>query len=128
MRSSASGDGRTLASEVDLLPTSAGLAAPGYASTTLGRDLFDPQFAEQRYAFISPDVGRSEYGLVGPRFMLMLNKNDGTSRLYDTQSTDNADNVIDQYPEIGKEMTTLTEAIYETTRYMLYHNKNISSK
>lgn len=117
-----------IASEVDLLPSIAGLAATSYTNTTMGRNLFNPEFDAQRYAFIAPDVGRSEYGLVGQRFLFFTNNVSGQHRLYDTSITNASENVITKFPDVAKKMQALTDGILETTRYMLYHNKSASAK
>lgn len=111
------------ASEVDLLPTIAGLAAPaGYVNTTLGRDLRDPRFANQRYAFTITHHSISEIGLVGENFYFRMNEDGGNKLLADTRSATPEKNVLDAHPEVAAHMEALTHGIHETAKYMLYHN------
>ena len=35
---------------------------------------------------------------------------------------DNTENLKDKYPEKYKEMEELTKGLYETSKYLLYHN------
>ncbi len=110
------------ASEVDLLPTIAGLAAPGYINTTLGRDLRDPRFAGQRYAFTITHHSIPEIGLIGENFYFRMNEDGSNKLLADTRSANPEENVLDAHPEVARKMEALTTGIHETARYMLYHN------
>ncbi len=110
-------------SEVDLLPTIAGLAAPGYVNTTLGRDLRDPRFDDRRYAFTITHQTIPEIGLIGPDHYFRMLANGDNKVLAAIHSNRPVVNVLNQQPEVAKRMETLTRAIYETARYMLFHNK-----
>ncbi len=110
------------ASEVDLLPTIAGLAAPGYINTTLGRDLRDPRFADQRYAFTIVHHTISEIGLIGENFYFRMNEDGSNKLLADTRSATPEDNVLQAHPDVAARMQALTHGIHETAKYMLYHN------
>ncbi|MDH5572181.1 MAG: sulfatase-like hydrolase/transferase [Gammaproteobacteria bacterium] len=113
------------ASELDLLPTIAGLAAPGYINTSLGRDLRDPRFDNKRYAFTITHNTIPEIGLVGDDFYFRMNA-DGTHKLLARTNNDNADeNVIEQHSATAQQMEQLTTGIHETAKYMLYHNGRI---
>ena len=112
------------ASEVDLLPTIAGLAAPnGYLNTTLGRDLRDPQFAEQRYAFTFTHHRIPEIGLIGENSYFRMNADGSKALLIDTRANDAGQDVLQQRPGEARQMQELTTGIHETAKYMLYHNK-----
>ena len=113
-----------VASEVDLLPTIAGLAAPGYVNTTLGRDLLDPRFDSQRYAFTIRHHNVSEIGLIGKDYYFRMYADGKNKLLAATSSAEPLKNVLQQHPEVAARMEALTLGIYETARYMLYHNKN----
>ena len=112
------------ASEVDLLPTIAGLAAPnGYLNTTLGRDLRDPQFADQRYAFTFTHHRIPEIGLIGENSYFRMNADGSKALLIDTRANDAGQDVLQQRPGEVRQMQELTTGIHETAKYMLYHNK-----
>ncbi len=110
------------ASELDLLPTIASLAAPGYTNTTLGRDLRDPRFAKQRYAFTITHHSISEIGLIGEDYYFRMSEDGSNKILVDTRSTNPEENVLTVYPEVAAQMEALTVGIHETAKYMLYHN------
>jgi phosphoglycerol transferase MdoB-like AlkP superfamily enzyme len=113
-----------IASEVDLLPTLAGLAAPGYTDTTLGRDLLDPRFDNKHYAFTITHYTNPEIGLIGPDHYFRMYA-DGTNKLLiDTSSDHPTENVIADQPEVAASMEALTRGIYETAKYMRFHNAN----
>jgi phosphoglycerol transferase MdoB-like AlkP superfamily enzyme len=112
------------ASEVDLLPTIAGLAAPqGYANTTLGRDLRDPQFADRRYAFTFTHQRIPEIGLIGENYYFRMNADGSKKLLLDTSANDAGQDVLQEKPGIARRMEELTTGLHETAKYMLYHNK-----
>ena len=113
------------ASEVDLLPTIAGLAAPqGYLNTTLGRDLRDPQFADRRYAFTITHHRIPEIGLVGEDAYFRMNADGSKPLLIDTRANAAGNDILQQHPGKARQMQELTMGIHETTKYMLYHNKH----
>jgi len=112
------------ASEVDLLPTIAGLAAPhGYINTSLGRDLRDPQFADQRYAFTITHRRIPEIGLIGENNYFRMNADGKKPLLIDTRASDAGVDIVQQSPGETRQMQELTAGIHETAKYMLYHNK-----
>jgi phosphoglycerol transferase MdoB-like AlkP superfamily enzyme len=109
-------------SELDVLPTIASLAAPEYTNTTLGRDMLDPEFDSQRYAFTITHSAVPHIGLVGDKFYFRMYA-DGTKKyLYDLSLKDSHPNTLAQHPEIAKQMETLCRNLYETAKYMRYHN------
>ncbi|UCE88570.1 MAG: sulfatase-like hydrolase/transferase [Pseudomonadota bacterium] len=113
----------TLASEVDVLPSIAALVLPRYKNTTLGRDLFDPRFDDKRYAFTVTHGSQLEIGLVDEQFYYVTNADGSGARLHDLHATTPRDDVAAQHPEAMARMQRLNRAIYETARYMRYHNK-----
>lgn len=112
----------TIASEVDLLPTLAGLAAPGYVNTTLGRDLLDPRFDDRRYAFTITHYSNPEIGLIGPEHYFRMYADGSNKLLLDTGSAQPAANVLTEQPALAAEMEALTRGLFETAKYMRFHN------
>ncbi|HEB56940.1 MAG TPA: phosphoglycerol transferase [Gammaproteobacteria bacterium] len=110
------------ASEVDLLPTIAGLAAPGYVDTTLGRDLRDPRFDKQRYAFTIVHYSIPEIGLIGKDYYFRMREDGSNKLLVDAHSATPEKSVLAAHPKIAARMEALTRGIHETAKYMLYHN------
>ncbi|MCH7478279.1 MAG: LTA synthase family protein [SAR324 cluster bacterium] len=112
----------TIASELDLMPTLAGLVGKPYRNTTLGRDLFESRDGEERYAFILvPYVNPPPIGLVGKEFYYVIDT-DRRGKLYRYLSQEPTREVQAEFPARAAEMEGLTRGLYETARYLLYHN------
>lgn len=113
----------TIASEVDLLPTVAGLTGQSYTNTTLGRDLTDPQFNDRRDAFTITHNRISQLGLLDKDYYFRINDNGTQMILNAIHSKDSRANLVNQLPERTQQMKELTFGLYETIKYMMYHNK-----
>ncbi len=113
----------TVASEPDVLPTLASLAGQRYINTTLGRDLLDPRFHSERYAFIMRPNPPVQVGLISDRFYFEMSAEGDRPRLKSFKEAAGGDNLVDRYPGIAAEMERFARAYLETARYMLFHNK-----
>jgi phosphoglycerol transferase MdoB-like AlkP superfamily enzyme len=113
-----------VATEMDMLPTVAGLAAPGYTDTTLGRDLLDTRYDDKRYAFTIIHYQVPELTLIGKDYLMRIRADDSQVHLYDISGDNYQQDVSDQHPEITKKMLRLTHGIYETSKYIRFHNPN----
>lgn len=106
-------------SQIDVLPTIAGMVHQLYVNTTLGRDLLDPA-KKNNYAFITNAAGR--IGMVTDEFYFTFNIN-GTdkqlaslnpaSKIYSQQELDS----------VSHKLAAITSAFYETAKYMIMNNK-----
>jgi hypothetical protein len=113
----------TVASELDVLPTAAGLAGVPYLNSTLGRDLFDPAVDRTPYAFTVSDQSKiPEIGLVGERYYFVMFADGTHQRLHDMRSNAPEENLAGRAPSVGKDMEGLCRAFYETARYLPYVN------
>ena len=108
-------------SQVDLLPTAAGLAGISYRNTTLGRDLLDSNLIpSQAFSFLyDPDQGYID--LLMGSFLYRANLNTGMEDIYSVIGNDPVNAAI--LPDSVRKMSTLTKAFYETAKYMLLNNK-----
>lgn len=106
-------------SQIDVLPTIAGLLQMPYTNTTLGRDLLAPQ-KKSNVAFITNTAGK--IGVVTDQFYYIksLEFVDEElvpvvydSLLYTTQQLDS----------IQKKLANFTNAYYQTAQYLLMNNK-----
>jgi phosphoglycerol transferase MdoB-like AlkP superfamily enzyme len=111
-------------SQVDLLPTAAGLAGISYRNTTLGRDLLDSSlYPAKAFSFLyDPDQGYID--LLMGSFLYRTNLNTGKEDMYSVIGNDpvNKANLKDS----TRKMSVLTKAFYETAKYMLLNNKKKS--
>ncbi len=114
-----------VASELDVLPTLAGLILGRYRNTTLGRDLFDPRFDDSRYAFTILNSPNPQLGLIGDGHYFRIRADGSDRHLHRLDSDEPRRDLIDDPRQAVRaaRMEELTRAIYETARYMLYNNK-----
>lgn len=115
----------TVASELDVLPTAAGLAGLPYYNTTLGRNLFDQRYDSDRYAFLyvyyqSPP----QIGVIGDRFY-SYGIPGQMKGLFEYESDHPTVDVSSEYPEVAKDLEDLTNGLYQTAKYILYNNRHL---
>lgn len=106
-------------SQIDVLPTIAGMVHQSYVNTTLGRDLLDPA-KKNNYAFITNTA--DGIGMVTDEFYYTRNINSGEEVI----SPMNAGAVPyskTQQDSARKKLSEFTTAFYETAKYMLMNNK-----
>ena len=108
-------------SQVDMLPTAASLAHISYTNTTLGRNILDTGYtADKAFAFLyDPEQGYIGVlkGSYVVRTQLQTKKQQVASVVSNDPLSDAA--IKDSLPVL----TTLTQDIYETARYLLLNNK-----
>jgi phosphoglycerol transferase MdoB-like AlkP superfamily enzyme len=107
-------------SQIDVLPTIAGMVQQPYRNSTLGRDLLDPQKKENAAFIIYHAPGW--IGVAGDEYFYRKNirfEKDELVPVKDGLPTLSPA----QQDSAKKHMSELTSAIYETARWMLIHNK-----
>lgn len=105
-------------SQIDILPTIAGLLHQSYVNTTLGRDLLDPN-KRNNFAFITNTSDR--IGIVTDDFYLTRNINSGEellSALHDGTTV----YTKAQRDSIHRRISLFTTAFYETSKYLIMNN------
>jgi phosphoglycerol transferase MdoB-like AlkP superfamily enzyme len=106
-------------SQIDVLPTIAGLTGQLYTNTTLGRDLLHKE-SQNHFAFIiSHDEGR--IGMITNEFLFTKNLNFSQEQIHFFEP--GVSYTTQQLDSIKRKMTEFTSAFYETARWMLVHNK-----
>ncbi|MDZ4796057.1 MAG: sulfatase-like hydrolase/transferase [Bacteroidota bacterium] len=106
-------------SQIDILPTIAGMLHESYVNTTLGRDLLDP-YKRNNYAFVTNTA--DAIGMVTDDFYYSRNinsKEDQLSPMHKSASLYNRQ----QQDSARKKLSEFTTAFYETSKYMLMNNK-----
>ncbi len=108
-------------SQIDLLPTAAGLVKISYRNTTLGRDLLDSASQSNRaFSFLyDPDQGYID--LLKGSWLYRMNLNTHKEDMYSVVSNEPVN--PSTIPDSLHLMQDLTKAFYETARYMLLNNK-----
>lgn len=119
------GEELKIASEMDVMPTIAGLAGVAYRTRSFGRDLFNPKFDQYRAAFSYNWYAPFHISLIDKDFYFEYIPYSGQGKLVKHSDLNPADNVKDQFPEKYKELETLTKGLYETAKYLLHHNQHL---
>ena len=111
---------------VDLLPTVNGLAGKPYENRTMGRDLLNGEIPIDPLALIiNKKMAKPHIAVIGKNYYLSLSNRGGGSRvkLHQLWSDKPLVNMKDKYPKITDRYLDRLNGIYETTKYMLYHNQ-----
>ncbi len=108
-------------SQLDLLPTVAGLAGISYRNTTLGRDLLDTAYDPAKaFSFLyDPDQGYID--LLQGSYLYRTNLHTHQEDMYSMTGNDPVNKTT--IPDSLQKMSVLAKAFYETSRYMLLNNK-----
>lgn len=106
-------------SQIDVLPTIAGMLHQSYVNTALGRDLLDPG-KKNNFAFITNTA--DGIGMVTDEFYFTRNINSGEELLSPLQPSLSA-YTKQQKDSIRKRLSTFTIAYYETAKYLLMNNQ-----
>ena len=110
---------KEVVSQIDVLPTIAGMIHQPYVNTTLGRDLLDST-KRKNFAFTTNTSGR--IGMVTDDFYFTKNLEFPDEQLI--PFTANALRYSKQQQDsIREKLSTFTSAFYETARWMIMNNK-----
>ncbi|HEX7756220.1 MAG TPA: sulfatase-like hydrolase/transferase, partial [Niabella sp.] len=105
-------------SQIDVLPTIAGLVQRPYSNSTLGRDLLNPS-KKGNVAFITNTAGK--IGIVDDQFYYIKNLEFSEEDLIPLDTT--ASYSLPELTSVKKKMGALTKAYYLTAQYLLLNNK-----
>lgn len=115
-------------SQVDVLPTIAALTKTPYRNNTLGRNLIDASlfqfktiFKGEKYAFII-DHDVKTIGLVSNQYYFLKNLKTGKEDFV-SMTNNNPVEVTPQTDSLKNYLSRLTDAYYETSKYLLLNNK-----
>jgi phosphoglycerol transferase MdoB-like AlkP superfamily enzyme len=119
-----------VSSQVDILPTIASLAKIPYSNNSLGRNLFDtvpasqqyiPAYPTEKYAFVI-DHDVHTIGLVSNQYYYLKNLKTGKVEFVSMTGNDPVP-VNTTTDSVKNYLQTLTDAYYETAKYLLLNNK-----
>lgn len=109
----------TLSSQTDVLPTIAGLCDISYTNKTLGKDMLDS--TTRGFAFIfDPDYSMT--GVVKGDYLYRKQLGSKKEELVSIVNNDPVPNDA-AHAAIAHDMQVLTDALYQTAKYMLLNNK-----
>jgi phosphoglycerol transferase MdoB-like AlkP superfamily enzyme len=110
---------REVVSQIDVLPTIAGMLQEPYVNTTLGRDILSPD-KKNNYAFIINQDGT--IGMVTDDYYFTKNINFPSEQLFSMKNEKPAISTAEE-DSIKSKMSVFTSAYYETAKWMLVNNK-----
>jgi phosphoglycerol transferase MdoB-like AlkP superfamily enzyme len=106
-------------SQIDVLPTVAGMVQQPYVNTTLGRDLLDPA-KKYNFAFITNTAGK--IGMVTDDFYFIKHLDFPDEELVPVRYSERRYSKAER-DSIRKDLSKFTTAYFETARYMIMNNK-----
>ena len=109
-----------VASQIDVLPTIAGMLHQPYINTTLGRDLLNSKNKMDAAFIIHHDEGT--IGVVTDDYFFVKNLRINKEELLPINSNNFSINA-EQKDSVKNKLSQLTSAIYETAKWMLVNNK-----
>lgn len=113
-------------SQVDVLPTMAGLCHIPYRNSTLGRDLLDTAMHKGKELAFIYDFDQGYIGMVRDGYYYRTQFKTGKEEMVPVR--DNAPVTAAVVAARKEGMKELTQGIYETSRYMLLKNKKRDGK
>jgi phosphoglycerol transferase MdoB-like AlkP superfamily enzyme len=105
-------------SQIDILPTIAGLVHMSYVNTTLGRDLLDPA-KKNNYAFTTNTAGG--IGMVTDDFYFTRNINFPDEQLNPLHAGITLSKA--QEDSVKRRLSAFTNAFFESAKYLIMNNK-----
>jgi phosphoglycerol transferase MdoB-like AlkP superfamily enzyme len=111
---------KEVASQIDILPTLAGMLHQPYTNTTLGRDLIHSKNKTDAAFIIHHDEGN--IGVVTNDYYFVKNLRINKEELMPVKSNVLSLNAA-QEDSVKRQLSQLTSAIYETAKWMLVNNK-----
>jgi phosphoglycerol transferase MdoB-like AlkP superfamily enzyme len=116
-----------ICSQVDILPTLAGLCGLPYRNTSLGRDLLDTaRYGGKELAFIY-DPDQAWIGVVQGSYYYRRQLVTGKEELVSTVDNSKPSPAVLDGPT-KQQMQRLSNGMYEASRYMLLQNKKVGHK
>jgi len=110
----------------DLIPTAAGFAGISYHNQTLGRDLMSIAENQEGFALtVGKKHARPTIGVIGSQYYLTMYHDGEDIRLYDLNVLGAPEDIQQEHPELTAKYSRLVQGLYETSKYMLYHNSQL---
>jgi phosphoglycerol transferase MdoB-like AlkP superfamily enzyme len=112
-----------ICSQIDVLPTIAGICKIPYQNTALGRNVLSVP-SESQFAFIS-DPDNNQAGIIKGDYYFRKSLGKGSEELVSITGNENIPDP--EYRKATKELRTLTDAMYEASKYLLLNNKKTAN-
>ena len=106
-----------IASQIDVIPTVAGIIKAPHTNSSLGRNLLDPKFFDKDFAFIFDPDSRM-VGVMDDSFYFRK-----SFALERDEIISIKKNNVQSTPQNKEQLRLLTNAMFETSKYLLLNNK-----
>ena len=106
----------------DLMPTIAGICEISYTNKTMGNDILR---TNNDIAFlVNKKMSPTSYGVINSEFYLRVFRDGSGSELHKISGGDPAIDIKNSFVKEADSLKKIADAIYHTSKYMLYHNNN----
>jgi len=114
----------TVCSLPDLMPTLTAYLGIPFTNQTLGTNRLNNEPDDERVALIiNKKYSPKSYGAIGQKYYLQIFDNGSWDSLHDLWSDNPIEDVKNLKPLIYEKFKQKTNLLYETSKYMLYHNQ-----
>jgi phosphoglycerol transferase MdoB-like AlkP superfamily enzyme len=107
-------------SQIDVLPTLAGMLDAPYVNSALGRDLRDSTVADPMAFIFDPDYAQS--GMVMGDYFFRVQLKTGQQEFVSIKNNDELSESFDN-KEVKRKMHQMSEAFHEAAKYLILNNK-----
>jgi len=111
----------SVSSQIDIMPSVAGLLGIPYHNNSMGKNLFDTTNTMEENAFII-DHDAKNIGLVNSQFYFVKNLKTGVEKFVSVTGNAPVETSV-KNDSIKNAMSNFTNAYYQTSRYLLFNNK-----
>ena len=106
----------------DLMPTIAGICEIPYTNKTMGNDILNT--ANDIAFLVNKKMSPSSYGVINSEFYLRVFRDGSGFELHKISGEDPASDNKASFFKEADSLKKIADAIYQTSKYMLYHNNN----
>jgi phosphoglycerol transferase MdoB-like AlkP superfamily enzyme len=106
----------------DLMPTIAGICEIPYTNKTMGNDIL--KTGNDIAFLVNKKMSPSSYGVINSEFYLRVFRDGSGSELHKLSGEDPASDIKGSFFKEADSLKKIADAIYQTSKYMLYHNNN----
>ncbi|MCY4645130.1 MAG: sulfatase-like hydrolase/transferase [Bacteriovoracales bacterium] len=115
---------KTVASQVDVLPTLAAMTGHPFFNTGMGRNLFDKELMEKSPYTMSYVYYKNPHQIfLFGRDHFVTGTPEKVDSLFDLRAKTAPQNSKDSNGALFEEMEHLTNGLYQSSQYLLYHNR-----
>ncbi|RYY21106.1 MAG: hypothetical protein EOO04_18820 [Chitinophagaceae bacterium] len=109
-----------ICSQIDILPTIAGMMDQPYVNSALGRDLLDTTRRDQLAFIFDPDYAQA--GVIKDDFFYRHHLRTGKQEMVSIRNDDKVD-VAGQNQSVMQNMLSITNALHEASKYLILNNQ-----